>query len=265
MEPEISFIIINYNTFDLTCKCIGSIKTKVQEVRYEIILVDNASEEMTPDSFLDKFPDINLIKSDVNLGFAKGNNLGISHSQGEFICLINSDAEILEGDFKKGISKLDKTDCSFLTGELIYPDGRIQHNCQSFPSFLKRLAEHTRIHKLFTKSFRSKYLQGFYFDYSKEGRPDWIWGTFMLFKKNLLSVFEDKKLPEDFFMYGEDMLWCYTAIQTGKYPFYSPSFVILHHLGRSNGNSEEMIQTNEQIFIKKNYNPIHRFVLKIIS
>src|SRR5690554_5149363 len=134
MPIDISFIIINYNTFELTCKCISSIKTKVHDVGYEIILVDNASVEISADKFLEKFPDIKLIKSDVNLGFAKGNNLGISHARGNYICLINSDAS-LKSDFDtSAIDLLKNNELGFLTGKLVFPNGEVQHNCQPFPS-----------------------------------------------------------------------------------------------------------------------------------
>ena len=74
---QLSIIIINYNTFQLTCNCIQSIKDKLHDLTYEIILVDNASSECDPNLFLEKFPEIKLIISPTNTGFSGGNNIGI--------------------------------------------------------------------------------------------------------------------------------------------------------------------------------------------
>ena len=91
---ELSVIIINYNTFALTNKCIETIYQFTKGVEFEIILVDNASAECDADLFKKNFPDITLIKSTTNLGFSGGNNLGIQQASGEYILLLNSDIEL---------------------------------------------------------------------------------------------------------------------------------------------------------------------------
>ena len=90
----VSVIIINYNTFQLTCDCISSVLKHTKMVSYEIVLVDNASTERNPALFLEKFPSIKLVKSEKNLGFAGGNNLGINIATGDYFFLINNDTEI---------------------------------------------------------------------------------------------------------------------------------------------------------------------------
>src|SRR5690606_24555747 len=160
-------------------------------------------------TFLDKFPDIKLVKSDVNLGFAKGNNLGISHSTGEFICLINSDASFKTGPGDSAINLLENNDVGFVTGKLLFPNGTVQHNCQPFPSGIKIAAQLLRIHKLISKRKRSSTFQSCYFDYNSVGYPDWVWGTFILLKRSTLQYFINNQLPETFFMYCEDIEWSY--------------------------------------------------------
>src|SRR5690349_21603761 len=92
---DVSIVIINYNTFELTCKCIASIIEKTRQVSYEIILVDNASVECKADLFLEKYPQIVLIKNSHNQGFAGGNNTGILAARGQVILLLNSDTELV--------------------------------------------------------------------------------------------------------------------------------------------------------------------------
>src|SRR6187551_458695 len=92
---DVSIIIINYNTFDLTSNCIRSVVEQTKNVSYEIILVDNASVEKDAVEFSNIFPQIVLVKSSTNLGFAKGCNLGIEHSKGDYILLLNSDTVLV--------------------------------------------------------------------------------------------------------------------------------------------------------------------------
>ena len=85
---QLSIIIINYNTFTLTCNCIQSIYDKLTEVDFEIVLVDNASVECDPHLFTNKFPGIHLVISPVNSGFTGGNNLGADNAKGEYLLLL---------------------------------------------------------------------------------------------------------------------------------------------------------------------------------
>ena len=100
----VSIIIINYNTFELTSQCIASVEEQTKGIAYEIILVDNASKECSPQQFTAKFPTIHLIESSVNLGFAGGNNLGIAAAQGDVILLLNSDTKLINNAVLEMIS-----------------------------------------------------------------------------------------------------------------------------------------------------------------
>jgi GT2 family glycosyltransferase len=101
----VSVIIINYNTFQLTCACIESVVAHTT-IPYEIILVDNCSTECDADRFKDKFPFIRLIKNPVNNGFASGNNLGIAATKGDIILLLNSDTYLTESSIDKSVNYL---------------------------------------------------------------------------------------------------------------------------------------------------------------
>src|SRR5205085_2670410 len=92
---QVSIIIVNYNTFELTCACIQSVLARTEKVSFEIILVDNASVERPAGDFLEKFPSIILVENKENLGFARGNNAGIARASGDMILLLNSDTELM--------------------------------------------------------------------------------------------------------------------------------------------------------------------------
>lgn len=248
--PDISIILINYNSIQYTQACLESILSSQGHLNYEVILVDNASEQFDPTS-LPQDSRIQIVTSDKNLGFAKGNNLGIASAKGTYILLLNNDTIVNESSIVPVLNQL-KSDPSIgaITCQLRYPDGKVQHNCQPFPNFLKRTSERLRIHKLFSGSFRSKWMQGFYFDYNQPGEPDWIWGTYFMFHRQTLNQLPSKKLNDDYFMYMEDAQWCLDMRKAGFRIVYSPKSYIVHFGGGSNGAKSELMINSEQLFLK---------------
>jgi GT2 family glycosyltransferase len=263
---QVSIIIVNYNTFDLTSKCIKSILNYTHDLDYEIILVDNASSECNVDEFSLINRNIIIIKNKTNVGFARANNIGIEKAQGEYVLLLNSDTELIENSILKCYNEFKANQTiDVLTCRLISEDKSTQYNCQSFPSIIKLLIEKLRIHKFFTKQFASKYLQGFYWNYDAFGYPNWIWGTFFMFKKKHVDLLAKKKLNDDFFMYIEDMQWCLDFKKLNLKIAYTPSTKVVHYMGGSNGNKRLYIKKNYNTFLRNNYNFIHRFMLQLIQ
>ena len=183
---QLSIIIINYNTFQLTCNCIRSIKEKVYDLDYEIILVDNDSSERDPNLFSQNFPDIKLIISAENTGFAGGNNIGISRAKGDYILLLNSDTELLNNAPKICYDHMmQHPDVGITTAQLTYPDGRIQHNCRRFRTIGWELLQIFPLFFFLPKKKREALMLHHYFDHKRMMNCDWVWGTFMLFPKKI--------------------------------------------------------------------------------
>ena len=239
MDVKVSIIIINYNTYELTKKCIESVFTKTIATPFEIILIDNASTECKPEIFLELFPAIQLAKSRQNVGFAGGNNLGISKANGEYILLLNSDTELLNDAVTKAIAVFEQeADIGVLSGQLLSPDGSIQAQAGRFPSIMREIRELFRLNKLLSPKQRAHYYLGTECDYNVPIDADWVWGAFFLFRKSDLEFFPDKKLHETFFMYGEDMQWCYHFKKIlNKRIVVHPAPKILHHVGASDKSS----------------------------
>jgi GT2 family glycosyltransferase len=249
MNIELSIIIVNYNTFELTCACIRSIKTFTKSVRYEIILVDNASTEVDPEQFLLRFPDIILIKSGANNGFAKGNNAGLEYAQGQTVLLLNSDTEI-HADVIGGVwNQLQKMqpEVGVITVRLDYPDGRVQHSCGKFPSIRLQLIELFRIQKLYTQTRREELLLGGFFKHDRPVYPDWTWGTFFMFRKEVLKSFKNNKLSDRYFMYQEDLEWSYLIRKNGFKIYFDPSFSIVHHFSASSNKNSLIRRKNKNL------------------
>lgn len=252
---EMSIIILNYNTFQLTCQCIESIYKFSKLLSFEIILVDNGSSECDPEKFKEIFPEIILVVSKKNLGFSKGNNLGIKYSSAKYILLLNSDTFFVDDSLVYAKNVMDMNlNVHVLTGKLTYPDGQIQPQCGKFPSISLQLTELLRFQKLLNRRRRGLFLLGAFFDHQSIVFPETIWGTFFLFRRKVLDIFEDGKLPDKYFMYMEDIDWCYKIKQAGLVIMYDPKIHIVHYFSGSSSSKEksELLRKNFIDLIKSN-------------
>lgn len=266
IDPQVSVIIVNYNTFELTCKCIQSILERTAGCSYEIIVVDNASVEQDIKKINILFPVVTLIESDVNLGFAKGNNLGILHAKGDFILLLNSDAELQNDAISICFDFLQREkQVAVVSAMLKFPDGITQHNCQRFPSIKYKLFELFRLQKILPRAKAGKILLGFFFNYSEVVYPDWVWGTFFMFRRKLLDSLPGGKLADDFFMYVEDMQWCMEFRKLGYTIAFQPAALVTHYMGKSGGPKSRLIDENMNQFMERYYSRTERFIIRCLD
>jgi GT2 family glycosyltransferase len=260
---QISVIIINYNTFEYTCNCIQSLIDKTKGVDYEIILVDNASSECDPDLFKEKFPQIILIKNHENSGFAAGNNLGIKNAKGEFILLLNSDTIFIENSIHFIYEKCKKIDdLGAATIQLIFPDGEVQSSAKRFPSVMAHFLEISRLYKIFKKQYKKRNEK---YNYQKNFVCDWIWGTFFFFPKKNLELM-DGRLSETYFMYSEDVEWCYHFKKAGLNNYYFSGSKIIHLVGQSSSGlfKNKLVEKNHLHFIKSKHGILPFFIESIL-
>lgn len=200
---------------------------------YEIIIVDNASSECDPSRFKDLFPFIKLIINPQNYGFSKGNNIGINEASGDHILLLNSDTVLINNAIDLAYKKIlsDKT-IGALSVQLVSTDGSLQQ-CSHYWSDLGRLIGCSfRLHHIF------KYFKNIQPDLKKEGYCQYLWGTFFLLPKSVLKIFENERLPETFFMYGEDTEWSHYIRTAGYNLYYFPDAKILHYGAASPGHNK---------------------------
>lgn len=227
---KVSVIIINYNTFALTRNCIRSVIEHTLAVECEIILVDNASTEDNPDKFLLEFPQIILIKSPRNGGFAYGNNLGIGRASGEYILLLNSDTVLFEDSISKSVSFMEgRNDIGVLGCRMVFENGEIQYSVRPFKSIGWELLNVFRfIPFLMPYKKRAKLMQGKYFRHDTNMECDWVGGAFFMMPRRVIDQLPGKKLDDRFFMYGEDQLWCEQIRELGYKIMFFAGTTIIH-------------------------------------
>jgi GT2 family glycosyltransferase len=226
----VSVIIINYNTFGLTSACIRSVYAQTKGVRIEVVLVDNASTERDSSDFLVEFPEVKLIRSEKNLGFAGGNNLGLQNARGEYILLLNSDTELTEDSISLAYQEFqEQANIGFLGCRMIYPDGRIQYTARRFRSIPWELLDLFRfIPRAHGYKASSREMLGKYFKHDINIDCDWLNGAFLFFHRSLLDSFSGGMLDDRFFMYAEDQLWCEQAKEAGKRNYFISETTIVH-------------------------------------
>ncbi len=226
----VSVVIINYNTFQLTCDCIASVYQYTKGVPFEVILVDNASTESDPQAFLNEFPSITLICSKTNLGFAGGNNLGIRAAKGDFILLLNSDTYLLEDSISLSVAAMQqRANVGVLGCRQIFPDGVLQYSARRFRSIRWELFDLFRfLLFVYPPDKRGAKMLGQYFKHDYSMEVDWVNGAFFMLRRSALSQLPDKELDNRFFMYGEDVLWCEQIRNLGHTVYFLASTTIVH-------------------------------------
>lgn len=231
---DISIVIVNWNTRELVENCISSIKKYVHGVTYEIIVSDNGSADGSVE-MLRNDPDVILIENNANLGFAVANNIGLRVAKGRYLLLLNSDTVLHEEGLVSCFKKMEEDQKIGLLGcRLLNADGSLQLSCARFPDLLTPVFRKLFFEKIISRLFKRK--MQFSSIYSEEQHlsdfnPDWLIGAFMLVKREAFD--QVGGLDEAYFMYSEDMDWCYRFRQAGWEIHYLASTRVTHFGGGS--------------------------------
>ncbi|MBD8500981.1 glycosyltransferase family 2 protein [Paenibacillus arenosi] len=254
---DLSIIIVNYNTKQLTLNCIASVLHSVTEYKYEIILMDNASRDDTVVAVKQQYPYIHLIENKDNLGFSKANNQGMHVAKGRYILLLNSDTIVQPDTLDTMIRFMDKHPEVGSAGcKVVLPDGSLDKACKrGFPTPTATFYYVSGVSKRFPNS--PKYNAYHREDLDENGSYpiDCLVGAFMMVRREAIE--EVGMLDEDYFMYGEDVDWCYRIQQAGWVNYYHAATSILHLKRASSRNKPYKItyEFHRAIYLlhKKNF------------
>lgn len=235
VSPEISVIIVSWNASEYLEKCLESLSGGIAR-NYEIIVVDNNSSDGSPTMVMNKFPWVKLIQTGQNLGFSKGNNIGIKSSRGKYVALINSDALALPGCLDALSQFLDDhPDAGMVGPRVMWGDRSLQCSCRRFPTLWNNVCEVFLLNRLFPRIEFFAGEQMFYFSHDSTCEVEVLVGCFILARRNAINEFGF--LDEDFFFYGEDIDWSRRCWQSGwKVMFYPGAEAIHFGKGSSKNN-----------------------------
>jgi GT2 family glycosyltransferase len=248
---ELSIIIVNWNAKNFMRDCLRSIYSHRPLKGFEVIVVDNCSSDGSAEMIANEFPQVVLIKNEGNFGFAKANNIGISHSRGKYLALVNSDVEVLAGCFDKICDFMDQNPLVGLSGPLILNTcGSVQVSCRNFPSLWRSFCEATWLNQIFYNySFFSAERMLFSMHNSTR-RVDVLSGCFWIARRDALD--EVGLLDERFFIYAEDMDWCRRFWESSWMVVFYPDARAIHHSGGSS-KREPLRFSQEQLKARLQY------------
>ena len=232
----VSVIIVSWNARDYLKQCLESLTPAVCRYPMEIIVVDNASSDGSPELVENSFPHVQLVRNSANLGFARGNNVGIRNSSGRYLCLINSDVKVLPDCINRLVDYCEQHPEVGMAGpRIIGGDGKLQRSCRGFPTLWNMLCRALALDTIFP---RNKLFTGYSLSYWPQDstRPvDILSGCFWLIRRETLS--RVGLLDEAFFMYGEDMDWSKRFWLGGSSLVFVSQAEAIHYGGASSSNS----------------------------
>lgn len=258
---ELSIIIVNWNVRELLNRCLNSIFFHLGGQEFEVIVVDNASQDGSVEMIRQQFPQVKLIANSENCGFARACNQGIKIAEGKYLLILNPDTEVINNiqdkvsDFMESHPEVGVGGCY-----LFYPDGRIQASFFKFTSLMNHLGRALLLYSFLPKN---NLTAPFFLDYIKLDQPiERVCGGAMVVRR---EAFEEVGLfDESFFLYYEDEDFCYRTKQKGWKITPIPYTKIIHHYdqsGKKNVRQAIFSSYRSQFLFYKKFHAFHKVVV----
>jgi GT2 family glycosyltransferase len=229
--PEVSYIIVSYNTCDLLRECLETIYRE-RGVSFEVIVVDNASRDGSLAMVEREFSQVIAIQSGANLGFAAANNLAFARARGKYIVLLNSDAFLTPGAICQAVALMDASrETGLAGGRLVGRDGHWQPSARLFPSLLNEFLSLSGLAARFSHSRFFGRADRTWADVMEATETDWVPGAFSILRREVLE--KVGFFDEDFFLYYEEVDLCRRIKNAGYKIQYWPQLQIVHIGGES--------------------------------
>jgi len=248
---DLSIVIVNWNTRDLLVECISSVYKTVNNLTFEIWLVDNGSTDGSIEVMRRRFPDVKIIANKENLGFAKANNQALRQIKGRYAVLLNTDTVLTEGAIETIVEFMgNNKEIGICGGQLINADGAKQNSIANIPTIVTELLNKSLLRRLFPKKYPGK---GQDVKYPIEVES--VIGACMIVKKEAIDAVG--LMDESYFFFLEETDWCLHMRKKGWRVFHHPGARIYHLQGQSAGgvNIRARVEywKSRYIFFKKNY------------
>lgn len=250
---DISIVTVNYNGWKDTCELIDSLSDVVRSVTYEIIVVDNASKGDDVKILRERYPDLKLIESKVNLGFAGGNNLGIREAEGCYIFLLNNDTIVKDDGFSKLI---DRFETDPVIG-VVCPKIKFIESGNPI-----QFAGYTPLSAITLRNSLIGFGEQDQHQYDEAHISPYAHGAAMMIKRDAIE--HAGMMPECYFLYYEELDWSERIKEAGFEIWYEPQCYIIHKESRSTGQESPLrtyyLTRNRLLFARRNRKGLLRFM-----
>jgi GT2 family glycosyltransferase len=250
LKIELSIITINYNGLKDTCELIETIPSNDN---LEVIVVDNASLNQEADIISQRFPYVKVIKSDKNLGFAGGNNLGIKAAQGRYLFLVNNDTIFKDFNIQALINRAESSDkiC------VVCPKIRFVWEPQPI-----QFTGYTELSKITIRNQAIGFGEEDHGQYETAHPTPYAHGAAMLIKKEAID--KVGLMPECYFLYYEELDWSMKFTRAGYQIWYEPQCTIYHKESQATGQNSPLrtyyITRNRLLLVKRNWKGISKYL-----
>ncbi len=262
--PELSVIYVNWNGSQLLRKSIAALQDAITGFDYDIWVVDNASTDDSASMLRASFPQVHLIQNKINAGFAQANNQAMELAQGRYFLLINTDAFAAPQAINQ-LYKLaeEQPKAGIIGARLINPDGSFQASYVDFPNLLQEF--------LITSGLGRRLYGSWYPNHSPEAyavaqKVDYVQGACLLVRRSAYQTVGG--LDEGYFMYSEEVDWCYTMHRAGWEVWYQPSACITHLGGASSWSRSIQRETDLYVsrvrYFRKNHGSLKAGILEVM-
>lgn len=261
---DLSVVIVNYNVASFLDQALTTLRDSAQGLDYEVFVVDNASIDNSVALVREKYPQVNLIENEENVGFARANNQALEKVTGRCVLLLNPDTVLRRDTIKTLVSFLDEHPEAGIAGcKVLNPDGSLQLACRrGFPTPGVAFFKIVGLANLFPKSRIFGAYNLTFLDPDTTTEVDAVSGSFMMIRKEVLDRIG--YLDDRFFMYGEDLDLCYRVKKAGWNVYYVPTTEIIHFKGESVKTVPSFKNIRDfyramHIFVDKHYGDRGRF------
>ena len=234
--PRLSIVIVHHATPDLLAACLDSIAASPLATPYEVLVLDNASDPPLAERFAEAWPALRLVRNRQNVGYSRAVNQGVRAARGELILVLNPDIELRGDAIGEMVRFLDAHPEAGIVGcRLLNADGTVQLSCRTFYDWKTLLWRRTPLGRLFPNSgIVRRHLMSDW-DHASVREVDWLIGACLLVRREAID--RVGLMDERFFMYFEDVDWCYRMRQAGYKVFYVPAAEMMHHHRRESARS----------------------------
>jgi GT2 family glycosyltransferase len=228
-RPDITVSIVNWNTREELAGCLESV-LRQEGVSYEVIVVDNGSRDGSAEMVASRFRQVLVIANEDNRGFSKAQNQALKTSQGRYVLMLNPDARMMEPDTLARLVAFGDSEprVGVFGMRILNSDGSLQFSARRFPTLGAGLFRNTFLGRLFP---RNKYVKDYLmtdWEHSEVRDVDWVSGAALTVRREALDNIG--ALDERFFMYCEDVDFCYRAHQEGWRVCYFPMSTVTHRI-----------------------------------
>lgn len=277
---DVSVVIVSYNTRDILLGCLQSVFETLEAVMsedamsvdrraisrgFEVIVVDNASADSSAPAVARYFPEVRLIENEFNVGFSAANNQGMAIAQGRYLLLLNPDTIVYPGAVTELVRFLERFPrAGMATSKLLNPDGTLQHSAFRFPTLWMTFLDFFPVHgRLLDSRLNGRYRA---VDYRRAFEIDHPLGACMMVRREVVERVGG--LSEEYFMYCEEIDWCFRIKRDGWRIYCVPSAEVVHLGGQSTRQIADRMYVelfrSRLLLHRKHYNPVFQVLSKLI-